>query len=56
MEPAQNVGLGEIKTKLNNKRSIIEFFMETGYYYPPFSSFNYEFCLQVLEGKKSVIT
>lgn len=50
----QPVNLGEIKQKLNNKRAIIEFFMEAGYYYPPFSSYNYQFCLQVLQGKKKV--
>lgn len=48
------INLGDIKQKLNNKRAIIEFFMESGYYYPPFSSFNYQFCLQVLNGSKKV--
>lgn len=54
MESNTQIGLGEIKQKLNNKRAIIEFFLESGYYYPPFSSFNYQFCLQVLQGKKKV--
>lgn len=54
MENAIRLNFGEIKKKLNNKRAIIEFFMESGYYYPPFSSFNYQFCLQVLNGSKKV--
>jgi len=52
MESIQAVNLGEIKQKLNNKRAIIEFFMESGYYYPPFSSYNYQFSLQVWRQKK----
>ena len=54
MENYIQVNLGDIKQKLNTRRAIIEFFMEGGYYYPPFSSYNYEFCLQVLGGKKKV--
>ena len=54
MENYVKMNFGEIKRKLNTKRAIIEFFMEVGYYYPPFSSYNYEFCLQVLSGKKKV--
>jgi len=49
------MNLCDIKQKLNNKRAIIEFFMESGYYYPPFSSFNYQFCIQVLNGSKKVL-
>lgn len=54
MEMERNIFLGDIKKKLNNRRAIKEFFMEAGYYFPDFSSFNYQFCLQVLQGKKKV--
>ena len=54
MENYVQINFGEIKKKLNSKRAIIEFFMESGYYYPPFSSYNYEFCLKVLNGEKKV--
>ena len=54
MEAMNQINFGEIKKKLNNRRAITEFFLELGYYYPPYSSFNYQFTLQVLQGKKKV--
>ena len=52
------ISLNEIKKKLSNKKFIIDFFRESGiyifinnnigYYYPEFSSFNYNFCPEVL--------
>ena len=50
----EQINFSEIKQKLNNRRAIIEFFLESGYYFPSFSSFNYQFYLQVLQGKKKV--
>ena len=54
MEQFCQMDLIDVKKKLNNRRSIIEFFMEIGYYYPPFSCYNYQYCLQVLSGQKKV--
>lgn len=65
MEDCQKISLSEIKKKLNKKSAIIDFFREMGnatnkfilfigYFYPNFSSFNYNFCLEVLSGKKKV--
>lgn len=64
MEEITKISIGEIKKKLNNKTAIIEFFREQGIlfyillliglYYPNFSSFNFDFCLQVLRGEKKV--
>ena len=66
MENLSKISLSEIKQKLNRKSAVIDFFRELGkpkflfydnigYFYPNFSSFNYDFCLQVLAGKKKVI-
>ena len=65
MEAMAKISLNEIKKKLSNKKAIIDFFRESGiyifinnnigYYYPEFSSFNYNFCLEVLAGRKKVI-
>ena len=63
MEGVSKISLAEIKKKLNKKSAIIDFFRELGiftfnlfiilgYYYLNFSCFNYDFCLQVLAGKK----
>ena len=54
MEQNNKISLGVLKQKLNTKKAIIEFFLESGYYYPPFSCYNYKFCLQVLSGQKKV--
>ena len=54
LEEIFQIDLGEVKKKLNTKRFIIDFFRESGYYYPPFLRYNYEFCLQVLSGRKKV--
>ena len=62
MEDFSKISLNEIKKKLKRKKSIIDFFMEFSnynliflivrYYYPNFSCYNYNFCLQVLSGKE----
>ena len=63
MDNLSKISLSDIKAKLNNKIANVDFFREIdkyiynsytsiGYYYQKFSSFNYEFCLQVLSGKK----
>ncbi len=37
IEEIFQIDLGEVKKKLNTKRTILDFFRELGYYYPPFS-------------------